>query len=644
MYAGRWAWGGLMLLLTNAANMSMPYLLSRAVNGIKRSGESAALSAASQVQLQRTALWLIGLALAGMVFRTLSRMFILYAARDVESDLRCKLYSHLTTLEPEFYAHHPTGDLMSRATNDLTQVRLMLGPGLLNIVNTAVAYAVAIPLMLMISVKLTLISLCAYPPVILLMRHLGRRLYAANKVQQQALGALTSHVQENLNGAFVVRAFAAEAFQEEKFAAVNAAYLQANLGLSWTRSAMFRVSATFASVGTLATVVCGGLDVISGALTLGDIVAFVEYMALLAGPTFVLGWIWSLWQRGAASMARMQEILDSRPEIISGALPQTQPAAGQGAADSHPHAPDSHPHAPLHPHLHRLQHPHPQLTAQLQVRDLTVTYGGRRSVDSVSFTVPTGTTLGIVGPIGGGKSVLVRALLRLVACGPGQIFVGDHDVTDLSLQQVRSMFGYVPQNPSLFSKTVAQNIAFGAPDSSTTSIVAAVEAAALSDDVARLPQGLDTEVGERGITLSGGQKQRCAIARALLLNPPILVLDDALSAVDTGTEVRILTALQRLRRGRTTLIVAHRLSAVQHAEHIVVLCAGKIVQQGTHQALLQQPGIYAQMAQQQASAAAEPSQQQVSAAVEPTQQQAAHLVDPAAAQAPDAEDTSGSES
>jgi ATP-binding cassette subfamily B multidrug efflux pump len=598
-YAGRWAWGGLMLLLTNAANMSMPYLLSRAVNGLKRSGDSAALSAASQAQLQHTALWLVGLALAGMVFRTLSRMFILFAARDVESDLRCKLYGHLTTLEPEFYAHHPTGDLMSRATNDLTQVRLMLGPGLLNIVNTAVAYAVAIPLMLMISVKLTLISLCAYPPVILLMRRLGKRLYATSRAQQQALGALTSHVQENLNGAFVVRAFAAEAFQEEKFASANAAYLHANLKLSWTRSAMFRVSATFASVGTLATVVCGGLDVISGKLTLGDIVAFVEYMALLAGPTFVLGWILSLWQRGAASMARMQEILDSKPEIISGV--DTQP-------------------------------PQP-LSAQLQVLNLSVTYGGRRSVDAVSFTVPPGTTLGIVGPIGGGKSVLVRALLRLVACGPGQIFVGGHDVTQLPLSQVRQMFGYVPQNPSLFSKTVAQNIAFGAPDSSTQRIAAAVQAAALSEDVARLPQGLDTEVGERGITLSGGQKQRCAIARALLLEPPILVLDDALSAVDTGTEVRILTALQRLRRGRTTLIVAHRLSAVQHAEHIVVLSAGKVVQQGTHQALLQQPGIYAQMAQQQASAAAEPT---VDAATQTASLQAA--------QAPKADDAPGSES
>ena len=554
-HAKRWVWGCLMLLLTNATTMAVPQLFRFAVDGIR---ENAPVEVLHQI-----ALTLVLVAVAGMLFRTLSRIHILYAARDVELDLRCTFYAHLTTLEPAFYQTHPTGDLMSRATNDLTQVRLMLGPGLLNMVNTVVAYATALPLMCMISVKLTLISFAVYPPAILLMRMLGKRLYARNRRQQESLGQLSNVVQENLAGAQLVRAFAVEGEQERAFLRMNDAYLESNIALAWTRSGMFRVAMSLATVGTLATVYFGAYDVLAHRISLGEIVALVEYMALLSWPTFAMGFVMSMWQRGAASMARLEEILAVAPRIVSGAPLQ------QG------------------------------LPPTVRVQDLTVRYAERVSVDKVSFEVPAGHVLGIVGPIGSGKSALVRALLRLVDSAGGDVWVGNKNIRAMDLGGLRSMFGYVPQNPSLFSKSVAENVAFGRPAAPAEAIAAAVEAAALTADLAALPQGLETQVGERGVTLSGGQKQRTAIARALLLDPPILILDDALSAVDGETEATILAHLRAARVGRTTLIVAHRISAVQHADHIIVMNEGAIAERGTHSSLVAQQGLYAAMAKRQ---------------------------------------------
>lgn len=545
-----------MLLLTNATTMAVPQLFRFAVDGVRGGAPVHAL--------RQIAVTLVLVAVSGMIFRTLSRIHILYAARDVELDLRCAFYAHLATLEPAFFQEHPTGDLMSRATNDLTQVRLMLGPGVLNIFNTFVAYATALPLMLMISVKLTVITFAVYPPAVWLMRVLGKRLYQRNRRQQESLGQLSNLVQENLAGAQLVRAFAVEGEQERGFARVNDAYLESNIALSWTRSGMFRVSMSLSTLGTLATVYFGAHDVLAGRMSLGDIVALVEYMALLSWPTFAMGFVLSLWQRGAASMARLNEILAVQPRIVSGAKLQ------EGLAPS------------------------------VRVRGLSVRYGDRTPVDNVSFEVPAGHILGIVGPIGSGKSALVRALLRLVDSSAGEIEVGGKDTRAIDLGSLRAMFGYVPQNPSLFSKSVAENVAFGRPEVDPARIDAAIEAAALTADLAALPQGLQTQVGERGITLSGGQKQRTAIARALLLDPPILILDDALSAVDGETEATILSHLRAARVGRTTLIVAHRISAVQHADDIIVLNEGRIVEQGPHaQLVVQAGGLYATMAKRQ---------------------------------------------
>ncbi|MBI3178408.1 MAG: ABC transporter ATP-binding protein, partial [Deltaproteobacteria bacterium] len=325
----------------------------------------------------------------------------------------------------------------------------------------------------------------------------------------------------------------------------------------------FRLMGSVANASVLVAVYLGTRQVLDHTLSVGELVALVEYMALLAWPTLSLGWMLSLWQRGRAAMSRLNEVMDRAPAIASG-----------------PQAPHG-----LVPHL--------------ELRDLSLHLGGRLVLDRVNLRIDAGRTVGIVGPIGAGKSLLIQALLRLMEVQPGQVFVGGHDVASLDLATLRRTFGYVPQNHMLFSKTLAENVAFGRPEAAPEAIRAAVSTAALTPDLAALPQGLDTPVGERGITLSGGQKQRTAMARALLVDPPILILDDALSSVDAETEAAILRNLRSERAGRTTLIVAHRPSAVRHADFIVVMDAGKVIEQGSHAALVRQGGAYARLARRQ---------------------------------------------
>ena len=551
----RWGWGCFLLLLTNGTTMLLPQLFRFAINDLQEGAPLASLRSLGFV--------MVVVALGGAVVRTLSRIHILYAARDVELDLRCTFYNHLTQLEPAFYQKYPIGDLMSRSTNDLTQVRLMLGPGVLNLVNTAIAYASAVPLMLLISVKLTCVSLAIYPPSLFLMRWLTQRLYVRNRAQQESLGRLSNFVQENLAGSHVVRAFAIEAEQTRRFQALNDSYYDSNIGLAWVRSQTFRLVMSLSSISILLAVTLGARDVLAGKLEVGDVVALVEYLALLSWPTFALGWILSLWQRGAASMARLQDILQVSPTIVSGTA---APAI---------------------------------LEPSLTLRGLTVQLGGHVSLRDVAVTLPAGHVLGIVGPIGGGKSTLVRALVRLVDVPAAQLFVGGVDAVTLTLEALRRMFGYVPQNPGLFSKSVAENVAFGRPHATLDAIHDALRVAAFLQELERFTDGLATQVGERGVTLSGGQKQRVALARAVLLDPPILLLDDALSAVDSETEVAILRALKELRHDRTTVIVAHRISAVSHADEIIVLSDGAVVERGTHASLLADNGVYADMARRQ---------------------------------------------
>jgi ATP-binding cassette subfamily B protein len=554
-YWTRWTWGCVMLLLTNGVTMLIPQLFRFAVDGIE--------GGMAVGHLRGIALTLVLLALAGAAFRVLSRVHVFYAGRDVEMDLRVDFYAHLTRQQPSFFRQQTTGDLLSRATADLTQVRLMLGPGVLNIVNTLIAYAVAVPVMVTISPRLTLLSLACFPPALLVMRQLGRILYHANRRVRESAGEISNLVQENLAGAHVVRAFANEAHQRRAFEERNQAYYAANVRLSWSRSGLFRLGLTMANVAILVGLFFGSRDILAGELTTGELVALVEYMALLSWPTLALGWILSMWQRGSAAMWRINEIFDTPPTIIPGAV-----------------RPDA-------------------LLATFTTRDLTVELGGRRVLDGVSFTVAEGSTVGVVGTIGSGKTILVQSLVRLVEVAPGQVFLDGVDVTELDLDTLRGAFGYVPQDHVLFSRSLEQNVAFGRPEASRDQVLEALASAAFAPDLDILPEGVETPVGERGLTLSGGQKQRASIARALLLDPPILLLDDALSSLDSETEAEILAELRRARVGRTTLIVSHRVSAVQQADQILVLHDGRIVESGTHDDLVAKTGTYAAMVRRQ---------------------------------------------
>jgi len=559
-YAGqhwrRFGWGILMLLLTNAAALTLPQLTRFAIDGI--------ISGESVDSIKQIAWTMVVVAIAGASFRTLSRIHIFFAARDVELELRTSFYAFLTTLEPAFYQKNSTGDLMSRATNDLTQVRLLFGPGFLNIVNTSIAYVSSIPLMVMISPQLTAIIFSIYPLALVVMRYLGRQLYLRNRAQQESMGDISAMVQETLAGGHVIRTFGIEAERQGAFEELNEVYYQAGVKLAWVRSGMFRVVMTVASLSTLIGVYFGAKDVLTDELTLGEVVAMVEYMALLAWPTFALGWVLAVMQRGRAAMVRLGQVLDHQPSIVSGATRRDD------------------------------------LEPALRLNNLSVSYDGAPVLESVSVEVPGGSTLGIVGPIGSGKSTLLKACMRLVETPRGAITLGDVDVTELELGSLRKNFGYVSQECILFSKSLEANVAFGMPKAGGQAVREALTVASFSPEDPSLPEGLDTQVGERGITLSGGQKQRACIARALLLEPPVLVLDDALSSVDSDTEASILKRLRQNRSGKTTLIVAHRLSAVAHADQILVLEDGRVVERGSPRELAAADGAYARMVRLQA--------------------------------------------
>ena len=489
-YRWRIFWGCLMLIGTNASAMVIPQLLRFGVDGIMEGVPGSVL---------RNIAWtMLIMALVNAAFRVLSRIHLFYAARDVELDLRCDFYRHLAKQPPSFFEEHATGDLMSRATNDLGQIRLLLGPGVLNLFNTALAYGIGIPLMMGISVKLTLISLAIYPFALLVVGRLSRHLYQRNRRQQEEMGRVSNFVQESLAGAHVIRAFGIGDTQARRFRALIDTYYQVAVRLAWVRSYLWRLMVALAGAGVMMAVYFGAYEVMAERISLGELVALVEYLAFLSWPTFAMGWILSVWQRGAAAMSRIGQILDVIPEITSG--PDTSE----------------------------------QLPARLELRNLELDLGGKRVLDGISLRVPEGRTLGIVGPIGSGKSSLVRALVRQVEVEPATVFVGGKDIHTLDLHALRGCFGFVHQQPLLFSKSVGENVAFGNPGADREAILNALKAARFESDLKVLPQGLDTPVGERGITLSGGQKQRTAIARALLLDPPILVLDDALSAVDGG--------------------------------------------------------------------------------------------------------------
>ena len=529
---------------------------------------------------------LLAVSIARGLFLFLMRRIIIGASRDIEFDIRNDFFARLEQQPPAYYQSRRTGDLMSRATNDLNAVRMMIGPAIMYSTNTVLVFVVAIGVMLTIDVRLTLIALIPLPFVTITVRYFGTAIHKRFEQIQAQLSEISAVVQEALSGVRVVRAYRQEEHERERFRVSNQEYLRRNRVLIRLQGAFYPSMTLFLGFGALLVLWLGSRDVIRGAITLGEFVAFNGYLVMLAWPMIAFGWVTNILQRGLASWGRMLEVLQHEPSISDA----TATAAGRAAA----------------------------LDGPIEIRDLTFTYPGsdRPVLRQVSLRIEPGQAVAFVGGTGSGKSTLINLLPRMHDPPPGTVFIGGVDIREIPLERLRAAIGFVPQEPFLFSSTIADNVAFGGATKDTKDAkdtkerdtkepkdLAAVQAAAavarLDKDVAEFPRGFDTVVGERGITLSGGQKQRTALARAVLVDPKILVLDDALSAVDTYTEEEILSRLRGVMRQRTSIIVSHRISTVRNADRIFVLDDGRIAERGRHDELVARNGLYAAMYRKQ---------------------------------------------
>jgi ATP-binding cassette subfamily B protein len=532
-----------------------------------RTAVDAAVASKSD-EATRAAVLMLGLSVGAAVMRVLSRITVFTGGRNVEYELRAVLLSSLHKLGPAFFRRMPTGEIMSRATNDLQQVRLLLGFGILNIISSVCTFASAVWVMLHMNVRLTLAALMTLPLLMLITRAFSSRLFTRTRDAQEAIGKMSDRVLASLAGVRVVRSFALEEAECATFSAVNDAYVEKNLRLARLRGSMEPIMGSISAIGVLIVFLYGGRMVISREMTEGEFAAFWTELLRLTWPMLALGFVASILQRGRAGYARLKTIFDAQPEVTSGSLPD--PGLVRGA---------------------------------ISVRGLSFSHGSKQVVRDVSFDVPAGRSLAIVGRTGSGKSTIASLLPRLMPTPPGTVLLDGADVCDLPIATVRASIGYAQQDAFLFSTTVARNIGYSLkdPDSpkSLEIIRAAAREAEVLAEIESLPEGFDTVVGERGVQLSGGQRQRVALARALVREPPILVLDDPLSAVDAKTEASILAAIERQASRRTLILITHRVAAAQRCDSIIVLDAGRIIERGSHDELVRAGGLYAAFAEEQ---------------------------------------------
>jgi len=550
------------VLVANAAGTAMPWLLGRAIDALGR-------PAASPRDILVYAGLIIGTTLVSGTARFGMRQLLNGISRRIENELRDDFFRHLLRLDAAFYGGTRTGDLMSRATNDTQAVRMAVGPGIMYLANTVVTTAFALAVMFSYSVRLTLVSLVPLvllPPVFLLF---GRAIHRRFERIQEHFGVLSTMVQENLSGARIVRAYNQETAQEHEFEALNVEYFERNMGLARLSAVFSPLLALIAGAGALLVLWVGGLEVMRGAMTIGDFVAFVFYLGLLSWPMMALGWVVNMFQRGAASMGRIARILDTPPTVLPPAE-AVDPGTLQGA---------------------------------IEFRDVAFRYPGtsRDVLAGVSFRVEAGQTVALVGPTGSGKSTIIALLTRRYDATGGSILLDGVPIDGIPIPRLRASMGVVPQDAFVFSDSIANNIALGLEDGAEADgrVEEAARIARLHESILEFPNGYATRLGERGVNLSGGQRQRATLARALVRNPAILILDDALSAVDTQTESAILAGLHDVLRTRTSLIVSHRVSAVMNADQIFVLDEGRIIERGTHAELIAAGGLYTSLLQRQ---------------------------------------------
>jgi ATP-binding cassette, subfamily B, multidrug efflux pump len=575
-----------------------PLVLSYAVDDLQR--------AVTRAKLFGYGTLLLAIGLLSGAFLFLSRRILIGASRHIEYDMRNDFFAHLETLPLSYFQTHRTGDLMSRATNDLNAVRMMIGPSIMYSANTILVFFVALAVMVKIDARLTLISLLPLPFVSISVKYFGSAIHRRFERIQAQLSDISAVAQEALSGVRVVRAYRQEHSELERFRAANAEYLQRNRMLIVLQGFFFPSMSFFLGLGALLILWIGSREVITGRITIGQFVAFNAYLAMLSWPMIAFGWVTNMLQRGMASWKRMLEVLETQPEISD---------SGAQTSDSMEQTPDL-----------------LEIRGDVEFRDLVFRYGDTVVLDHVSLRIDAGQTVALIGVTGSGKSTLIGLLARLHEPPRGSVFLDGVDVLDLPLSVLRGAIGFVPQEPFLFSDSLADNVAFGldaregagrageagraggaggagrAGRAGRTGegearreqrILGAAAVARLDKDVADFPNGYNTMVGERGITLSGGQKQRTALARALAIDPRILILDDSLSAVDTYTEEEILSRLRSVLRQRTSIIVSHRISTVRDADRIFVLDAGRIVERGTHDELVKLNGLYAALHKKQ---------------------------------------------
>ena len=553
--------GLLTVIGSNIFTVVQPMFLGKAVDEMKRGIESRTFVSGD---LLMWAGLIVGFSLIAGVFTFLTRQTIIVTSRHIEFDLRNDLLSHLQKMSYSYFQNKPTGDLMAHATNDISAVRNVVGPGIMYPSDTFMTLTFVLIMMFMNDWQLTLLVLIPMPFVSFIVYRFGKFINKIFTQRQEQFSLLTTRAQETLSGVRIVKAYVREEYEEERFRKLSWEYLKKNLVLAQVQSIMWPLMFVLVGLSLIITIYFGGLKVIDGRMSIGTLTAFTAYLGMLIWPMIAFGWVTNILQQGAASMGRLTAIFDTEPDIKDTAATN-----------------------------HSIGH----INGDIEFRTVSFTHlnTSRPTLHNINLKIDSGMTVAIVGYTGTGKSTLVNLIPRLYDITSGELLIDGNDIRTIPLEVLRSNIGFVPQETFLFSETIAENIRYGVDQVIEKELQAAAEISQISKDVMEFPKQFDTTIGERGITLSGGQKQRTSIARAIMRQPKILILDDALSAVDTYTEERILHRLREFMRGRTSIIISHRISTVKDADLIVVLQNGEIAERGTHDELVELNGIYSEL-------------------------------------------------